>query len=267
MVHLALDGPVTCSGVDRAALLRDGVVILQNVLRPAELQPVRDAYELLLTRLTACEPDWRTRKPRQPRINISGADTGSGTITGHENLEGEVLLDGSTAPAIEVWCLPNMQQASSQLLGVQDAGVTEMMMMCNPEDKDYGAANRWHRDFSCANSAPMQGYADENLQSGGRYVQWNLSLYDDDVLWVVPGRCVVCMCCPRIPPPPHTHTHVPRLPMPLTITPPLVPVGSHARLNTPEENEQMRANDGVPLPGSAQTHLRAGDAAVYLLPM
>ena len=29
----------------------------------------------------------------------------------------------------------------------------------------------------------------------------------------------------------------------------------------------MRANDGVPLPGSIQTHLRAGDAAVYMQPI
>ena len=205
MVHLALDGPVTCSGVDRATLLRDGVVILRNVLGPTELQVVRDAYELLLDRLTACEPDWRTRKPRQPRINIGTDDAGSGSITDRANLQGEVLLDGGTAPAIEVWCLPNMQQASSQLLGVDDAGVTSMMMMCNPEDKDYGAANRWHRDFSCANSAPMRGFADENAaESGGRYIQWNLSLYDDDVLHVVPGRCIAA---PPPPSPSSPHGH------------------------------------------------------------
>ena len=59
-------------------------------------------------------------------------------------------------------------------------------------------------------------------------------------------------------------------PLPLVSSGPLTTIclrGSHARLNTPEENEQMRANDGVPLPGSIQTHLRAGDAAVYMQPI
>jgi hypothetical protein len=60
-------------------------------------------------------------------------------------------------------------------------------------------------------------------------IQWNLCLYDDEVLYVVPG--------------------------------------SHTRLNTAAENEQMKDDDQVPLPGAIQTKLNAGDAAVYLLPI
>ena len=51
-----------------------------------------------------------------------------------------------------------------------------------------------------------------------------MALYDDEVLFVVPG--------------------------------------SHARLNTAEENAQLAEGDSVPLPNSVQTKLNAGDAAV-----
>ena len=60
----------------------------------------------------------------------------------------------------------------------------------------------------------MQGYSDDILEAGGgRYIQWNLCLHDDDVLFVVPG--------------------------------------SHSRLNTAAENDQLRVDDSVPLPGTA----------------
>jgi hypothetical protein len=46
--QLAIEGGVTCGGVDQAAFLRDGFAILRGVVPEADLQPVRDAYELLL---------------------------------------------------------------------------------------------------------------------------------------------------------------------------------------------------------------------------
>ena len=56
---------------------------------------------------------------------------------------------------------------------------------------------------------------------GARYVQWNMALYDDEVLWVVPY--------------------------------------SHNRLNTAKENAQLATDDCAPLPGSIQVKLAAGD--------
>ena len=80
-------------------------------------------------------------------------------------------------------------------------------------------------------SAPAQGYADDIKMGGARYVQWNMALYDDEVLWVVPY--------------------------------------SHNRLNTAKENAQLLATDDcAPLPGSIQVKLAAGDdAVVYILPL
>jgi hypothetical protein len=70
---------------------------------------------------------------------------------------------------------------------------------------------------------------DDIIEAGPRYVQWNLCLYDDEVLWVIPG--------------------------------------SHARLNTDRENELLQTNRHIPFPGSVQTHLNAGDGVAYILPI
>jgi len=94
-------------------------------------------------------------------------------------------LDAQTAQTIEIWLHENLHGVSSELLGLEDAGVTEMMMMCNPV-RDHGPA-AWHRDFSPYYCAPLQGYTEDIIENGPRYMQWNVPLYDDDVLWVVPG--------------------------------------------------------------------------------
>ena len=87
----------------------------------------------------------------------------------------------------------------------------------------------WHRDLYPPYCAPLRGYLDDILENGPRYVQWNIPLYDDDVLWVVPG--------------------------------------SHVRVNTPEEDAQFGKDDQVPVSGGIQTHLKAGDGVVYILPI
>jgi len=102
-----------------------------------------------------------------------------------------------------------------------------MMLMCSPVS-DRGPAV-WHRDLHPIDTAPLQGYIDDIIETGPRYVQWNIPLYDDSVLWVVPG--------------------------------------SHLRLNTGRENKQLLADSRVPLPDGIQTHLKAGDGVVYILPI
>ena len=132
-------------------------------------------------------------------------------------------LDAQTAQTIEIWLHENLHGVSSELLGLEDAGVTEMMMMCNPV-RDHGPA-AWHRDFSPYYCAPLQGYTEDIIENGPRYIQWNVPLYDDDVLWVVPG--------------------------------------SHLRPETEEETRQLLKDPRVPLPGAQQVELKAGDAVVY----
>ena len=57
------------------------------------------------------------------------------------------------------------------------------------------------------------------------YVQWNIPLYDDDVLWVVPG--------------------------------------SHRFPESEEQRSQLLLDPGVPLPGGVPVNLKAGDGVVY----
>ncbi len=208
----------------RDQFLEDGYVILRGVIPPQQLEGLRRAHEVLVERqkvIWARErgPDdppggvWETHA--QPRLNLGAlADQ----------------IDSLTIGAVEIWLHENMQGVSSRLLGVEDAAVTEMMVMCNPvRDHETAGHRGWHRDFYPPHTAPLQGYADDFLENGPRYVQWNLPLYDDNVLWVVPG--------------------------------------SHARLNTAEENAALNSDARTPVPGAVQTHLAAGDGVAYILPL
>ena len=58
---------------------------------------------------------WETSA--QPRLNLEALAS---------------QIDAQTVSAVEVWLHENMQGVSSRLLGVEDAAVTEMMLMCNP---------------------------------------------------------------------------------------------------------------------------------------
>ena len=155
---------------------------------------------------------WETH--RQPRLHLSRRPLSQ-------------RIDRSTARAVEVWLNDGAHGVSSALLDLPDAAVTEMMMMCNPV-RDHGPAE-WHRDMYPPITAPLRNYNEDVLENGPRYVQWNISLYADDVLWVVPG--------------------------------------SHVRRNTAEENAQLRADPRVPLPNAVQTRLQPGDGVVYILPI
>ena len=184
---------------------------------------LRESYELMVSRQREL---WsRERAPNEPLGGVWETSAQPRLLLGRDPLAGHV--DEKTASAIEIWAHENMQGVSSELLGTEDAGVTEMMLMCNPV-RDRGPAT-WHRDHHPIDTAPLQGYIDDIVETGPRYVQWNLSLYDDSVLWVLPG--------------------------------------SHLRVNTEAENERLLADPKVPLPGAVQTHLNAGDGVVYILPI
>ncbi len=209
--------------VDRDRFLEEGYMVVREAVPRTKLMQVRQAYETLVNQQ---REHWRSMRKGgdppggewetspQPRLMLQRPPLVS-------------RINEETAPAVEVWLEPNIQGISSQLLGVTDAAVTEMMMMCNPV-RDRGPA-KWHRDHHPIDTAPLQGYIDDILEGGPRYVQWNIPLYDDNVLWVVPG--------------------------------------SHVRYNTEEENELMLADPCQPLPNGVQTHLEAGDGVVYILPI
>lgn len=209
--------------LNRDEFLATGYLIVEKAVPRDKLDRVRQAYETLVNRQ---RENWKAERTEndplggvwetapQPRLQLSRPPLVS-------------QIDRETAPAVEVWLEENIHGVSTELLGIADGAVTEMMMMCNPV-RDRGPA-KWHRDLHPIDTAPLQGYIDDIREGGPRYVQWNIPLYDDSVLWVVPG--------------------------------------SHLRLNTPEENEVMLADPRRPLPNGVQTHLKAGDGVVYILPI
>ena len=209
--------------MNRDRFLEDGYVVLRNVIPPDELEPLRASYEIMVERQKVI---WANeRKPDDPPGGAWQTSAQPRLLLQRNPLAD--LIDEQTTSAVEIWLHENMQGVSSELLGVSDAGVTEMMLMCSPV-RNHGPA-RWHRDLYPPFGAPLQGYVDDIIENGPRYVQWNLCLYDDDVLWVVPG--------------------------------------SHARLNTEQEDEHIRTNPSTPCPGGVQTHLKAGDGVAYILPL
>jgi hypothetical protein len=207
--------------IDRERFLQEGYLVVREVVPEQRLASLRAESELLVERQKvrwvaergADDPPggvWETSA--QPRLQL-GATSG--------------LVDAATAGFIQFWLHENTLGVSRELLQMPQAAVTEMMMMCNPVG-DRGPA-AWHRDIHPFDTAPLQGYIDDIAENGPRYVQWNIPLYDDDVLWVVSG--------------------------------------SHLRLNTEEEQRQLHQDPRVPLPNAVQTQLRAGDAVVYITPI
>ena len=190
--------------VDREQLIRDGFLILREVVPPDDLPALRESYETLIERRGGRE--WLA-EGAQPRIDIMPH------------------VDETTANAAEIWLHENTLGVSRQLLCCGEvSGVTGMWAMCSPLE-DHGPAN-WHRDVHPIDMAPMRLLQLDMLENGPRYVQWNIPLYDDDVLWAVPG--------------------------------------SHRRLNTPRENEELLANNRAPLTGGVPIELKAGDAIIYI---
>jgi ectoine hydroxylase-related dioxygenase (phytanoyl-CoA dioxygenase family) len=206
---------------NRDEFIEQGFVILRQVIPPDRLEELRRSHEILVERQRAVwarerNPDdlpggqWETSS--QPRLQVSKMGT---------------QHDQQTASTIELWLHENLQSVSSHLLAEDDVPATEMMMMCNPTT-DRGPA-AWHRDFYPPLNAPLMAYANDIIEGGPRYVQWNIPLYDDDVLWVIPG--------------------------------------SHLRPNTALENESIGRDPRVAVAGGVQTHLNAGDGVAYILPI
>ena len=196
-------------------LLNKGFVVLREVIPPAELEALRTAFETLVDRQ---RERWAAeRGPDDP-------PGGAWEIGGQPRLVNfEQLIDGETAAAVEFCLGERTLGASRQIMGAEEAVPTGLMMMCNPV-KDHGPAN-WHRDIHPIDQAPLRGLQQDLMANGPGYLQWNIPLYDDDVLWVVPG--------------------------------------SHCRANTEQENRQLLADAKVPLPGSVPVALKAGDGVVY----
>ena len=202
--------------VDREKFLRDGYLILRGIVSPSELEPLRASYETLLDRQRRIWAD--ERGPDDPPGGVWE------TAPQPRIVNTEKLIDADTADAVEVWLSDRTRGVADQLLSRPQAAVAQMMMMANPA-RDHGPAN-WHRDVHPVDMGPMSSMQAALAEHGPTYIQWNIPLYDDRVLWVVPG--------------------------------------SHTRLNTDEENRALLEDARAPVPGGIRVELEAGDAVVYI---
>ncbi len=202
--------------VDQAQFMEKGYIILRNVIPPDMLDAIRDSYEVLVERQKAI---WaRARQPDDPPGGLW--ETQQQPRLSHV----EALVDQATANAVELWLHENTLGVAHQLIRAPELAITEMMLMCSPV-RDHPGGTGWHRDFSPATQGPVEGLTSDLRENGPGYVQWNIPLYDDNVLWVVPG--------------------------------------SHLRVNTEAEERQMAEDPQAPLPGSIPVPLNAGDGVVY----
>ena len=195
-----------------------GYLILRDFIPPDNLEAMRSSCETILDRQKAM---WaRERKPDNP-------PGGSYETAGQPRvmMERPGLIDEETANVVEeFWLADETLDTAKQLLCNPEPNVTQMMMMCNPVH-DHPGGTGWHRDVYPVDMAPMDALAADFIENGPRYVQWNVPMYDDSVLWVVPG--------------------------------------SHRRLNTEQENVELLAGLKKPVTGGIPVELNAGDGVVY----
>ena len=177
----------------REQLMESGFVIVRDMIPPDELQQLRKSVDLMTERA----PD--------------------------SCLAGRMLMtdwvDRETADAVEFCFGERTLGFSQQLLNVPAVAASGMWVLC-------ASGTGWHRDVHPIDMAPLDGLQEDLRLNGPHYVQWNIALYDDDFLHVVPG--------------------------------------SHLRRNNDEERKIERRMGVVPLPGAIAVDLKAGDGVVYV---
>ena len=203
----------------RAQLSRDGFVILRQVVPPEQLDRLRSDIETVVERQKALDPDWDTTS--QPRASIGDR------------------VDADTLGAFEFLLHDHTYGVSAGLMGCPRETVagTSALVLCNPEftpgdpqkpGQSWGTDPRnWHRDVRPDTDGPLSAILEDQLANGPGYLQWNIALYQDHHLSVVPG--------------------------------------SHRRLTGQAETSHMQQDQGTmtALPKSLGVELEAGDGVVY----
>ncbi|MBM3264075.1 MAG: phytanoyl-CoA dioxygenase family protein [candidate division Zixibacteria bacterium] len=200
--------------VNPQQLLDDGYIVLRQVVPPDQLEPLRTSFEDMIDRQRVI---WaQNRRPEDP-------PGGNWETSPQPRLAFETLVTPDTANTVEFCLHENTMGISRQIMRAEVASITGFMFMCSPTT-DRGPAS-WHRDIHPIDQAPLGGLEADLLANAPGYLQWNIPLYDDAVLWVVPG--------------------------------------SHRRPNTKAENQSLSEDPRKLVPGGIPVELKAGDGVVY----
>jgi hypothetical protein len=111
-----------------------------------------------------------------------------------------------------------------QLIDAEHVAVHNMNAICSSDTHDTGPGS-WHRDVGSGEPAPLLGMIANTERHGPSYLQWNVALYEDSILWIVPQ--------------------------------------SHKRVNNAAEDQQLFENPSVPLPDGMAVELGPGDGDLY----
>ena len=110
--------------VDRDQFMRDGYLILRDVIPAHELKQLRASYEVILEKQKEI---WRSKR---------GPDDSPGgqwdTDPSPRICNTEELIDASTGNAVEVWLSESTLGVAEQLLSQPVAGISRMMVFVQP---------------------------------------------------------------------------------------------------------------------------------------
>lgn len=192
-----------------------GYILLRNVIPPDHLETLRAGIEHMVAQRR--EVSAQRRVPGEP-------PGGAWEASAQPRLSFDRDCDEQSITAIRFLMHENTLGVSRQLMDAEHVVPHNFNCLCSPVSRDFGPAT-WHRDIAPGDPAPLRGMIANMTAHGPSYLQWNIALYDDSVLWIVPG--------------------------------------SHRRINTEEENRRLAENPSVPLPGGMPVELGAGDGVVY----
>ena len=174
----------------REQLMRKGYVIVRNMIPLDELEQLRDSVDTIID-----------RAPPSSRVMVTE------------------WVDKQTANAVEFYFDDRTLGFTRKLMDAPAVAPQGMWVLCH-------SGTGWHRDIHPIDMAPLDGLQEDIRLNGPPYLQWNLPLYDDSYLHVIPG--------------------------------------SHLRRNTEVESRLERRMGVVPLPGEITVDLKAGDGLVYI---
>ena len=168
----------TAAELDRAAWIRDGYLVVRDVLPAAELVGLREAAEAVCA--AASQTDGSVQ-----------LDPTSALLCAPE-------LAPSVCRLAELAADPKLLGAAEFLLGAEGHTALYQLLLVRsppvplppppPPGGNMGTDPRhWHRDHRPDRSGPLSLLQADLAANGPAHCQWNLALYPDSVFEVVPG--------------------------------------------------------------------------------
>lgn len=166
------------------SLNRDGFVVIPSILEQSQISTLRVACKQTIDLARAGNWPWVRTLPKQfpPWTIEPGANPAAGGIWGvqflmHPDLPNSKLF-------IKNYFSDAVIDVVKELLECEDEQlVMELFNLLIRPDRDFEL--RWHRDAIPATATAEEEL--ERLREPAWHAQWNLALYDDESLIVVPG--------------------------------------------------------------------------------